>query len=178
MAQCKFPLSLFVLMTFMACAKKICLHRPLAAVNYNNVTPVNRGDTMPFNYVPYFSAIVADKLDSSEKWYCSLFGLKVTKRMSEPATGFRVVILESSNLLIELIENESSLSPKEMLANKPGGTIIKGLFKIGFHVADIDACLQHISTLNIPVGRIYKDSSGKRNFLISDPDGNMIQFFE
>jgi len=38
--------------------------------------------------------------------------------------------------------------------------------------------LKRLAALSIATSQIYKDAKGKRNFLISDPDGNLIQFFE
>jgi len=135
-------------------------------------------DTTGFNYIPHFFAVIVDKLDTAEKWYCSVFQLKTTKHINETATGFRVCILESSKLVVELIENKSFLSVKNILANKPEETKIQGLFKAGFLVTDMNACLKRLAALSIATSQIYKDAKGKRNFLISDPDGNLIQFFE
>jgi catechol 2,3-dioxygenase-like lactoylglutathione lyase family enzyme len=136
-------------------------------------------DSSALDPQPYFSAVVVSDLDSSAAWYQSALGLAVRRRMSEPERGFRILELESPRLFVELIENKSSLVPKRLLAGKPEGTLIQGFFKIGFKVSNMDACINHLRSLNIALGQIYKDSaSKKRNFLIHDPDGNLIQFFE
>lgn len=90
----------------------------------------------------------------------------------------RVAILESSNMIIEMIENVAWIDPKELLKDKPEGTHIHGYFKIGFKVTAMDNCINYLKKLNISIPRIYKDDSGKRNFLVEDPDKNLVQFFE
>jgi len=133
-------------------------------------------DSLSFDLKPYFSAVIVSDIDSSAAWYQSVLGLKVKNRINEPESGFKIVILESSYLLIELIEDKSSLEQKKILENKPEGTHVQGFFKIGFKVSNIDVCIDHLKNLKILVEHVYKESSNKRNFLINDPDGNFIQF--
>jgi hypothetical protein len=55
---------------------------------------------------------------------------------------------------------------------------MQGHFKIGFRIADMDACLKHLVALKIIVPQVWTDAkTKKRNFLIKDPDGNLVQFF-
>jgi glyoxalase/bleomycin resistance protein/dioxygenase superfamily protein len=126
---------------------------------------------------PYFSAIIVNNLDTSALWYQSLFDLKV-RNLPDVPEAFRVAILESPALVLELIENRSWLDPKKILEGKPEGTHIRGFFKIGFKVPDMNAWISHLKKFNVTVDRIYKDASNKRNFLVPDPDGNLVQFFE
>ncbi|MBS1531563.1 MAG: hypothetical protein JSU01_14750 [Bacteroidetes bacterium] len=43
----------------------------------------------------------------------------------------------------------------------------------------MDAYLKRLNELKITVPQIWTDATtGKRNFLITDPDGNLIQFYE
>ena len=132
-----------------------------------------------FRYEPYFNAVIVKDVDTSAAWYQSVFDMKVINRINDTAGGFRVIIMESSGFLLELIENKSWLDQKKMLADKPAGTRIQGFFKAGFKVPDMDACLKYLAGLKIVPERIYTDSkTKKRNFLIEDPDKNLIQFFE
>lgn len=129
-------------------------------------------------YEPYFAAVIVKNVDTSAKWYQSVFDLKVKNRINAEG-GFRIVIMESSSLLLELIENASWPDQKKLLANQPAGTRIQGFFKIGFRVPDMNTWLSHLATMKVVPDRIYTDSdTKKRNFLINDPDGNLIQFFE
>jgi len=132
-----------------------------------------------FKYEPYFSAVIVRNVDSSAAWYQSVFNLRVQNRINDTERGFRVMILTSPSFLLELIENRSWPDQKSILADRPEGTRIQGFFKIGFTVPDMDVCLKRLAELRIVPERIYTDSeTKKRNFLVTDPDGNLIQFFE
>ena len=136
-------------------------------------------NSIAFNYRPYFSAVIVHNIDSSTVWYQSVFDLKARNSINDTVGGFRVMILESSSFLLELIENKSFLQQRRILADKPQGTRIEGSFKNGFRIPDMDSCLKHLARLKIIPERIYTDSdTKKRNFLIEDPDGNLLQFFE
>ncbi len=132
-----------------------------------------------FKYEPWFSALIVNNVDSSTAWYQSVFDMKIKNRIDDTQNGFRVMILESSAFLLELIENKTWPDQKKLLEGKPEGTRIQGFFKIGFKVTDMDACLKMLTALKMIPERIYTDSATKkRNFLINDPDGNLVQFFE
>lgn len=130
-----------------------------------------------FHIDSYFSAIIVKDIDSSVKWYQSVLGLK-TRFLPGTSQGIRVAILESPQIILEVIENNAWLDPKEYLKGKPEGTRFHGYFKIGFKVTAMDSFIEHLNKLNISIPRIYKDDSGKRNFLVEDPDKNLVQFFE
>jgi glyoxalase/bleomycin resistance protein/dioxygenase superfamily protein len=138
---------------------------------------VNSQDRPGTEVQPYFSAVIVNNLDTSALWYQSVFDLKV-RNLPDVPDGFRVAILESPGFVLELIENKSWLDPKKILEGKPEGTHIRGFFKIGFKVTDMNAWISHLKKFNVTVDRIYKDASNKRNFLVPDPDGNLVQFFE
>jgi hypothetical protein len=110
-------------------------------------------------------------------WYQSVLGLK-TRFLPGTPQGIRVALLESPEIVLEMIENSSWIEPQKLLEGKPDGTRIQGYFKIGFKVSTMDSFIEHLKKLNISIPRIYKDESGKRNFLVEDPDKNLVQFFE
>ena len=129
-----------------------------------------------FEYTPSFSAIVVKNMETSSKWYQSVFNLKVKDQVKDDNAGYNIVILESPSLTLELLQLKNSFNPKE---GKSGNVEPFGLLKIGFKTKDMDACLKQLASLNITVPQIWTDSeTKKRNFLITDPDGNLIQFFE
>ena len=144
-----------------------------------NAAVIHAQNTEAFKYEPYFSAVIVNNVDSSTAWYKLVFDLKINNRINDTERGFRVMILESSTFLLELIENKSWPEQKKLLADKPEGTRIQGFFKTGFKVPDMDACIKRLADLKIIPEKIYTDSkTKKRNFLINDPDGNLVQFFE
>jgi len=140
--------------------------------------PVHAQQSPSYRVDPYFSALIVKNIDSSVKWYGSVLGLK-TRFLPDVPQGIKVAILESPNIVVEMIENVAWLDPEKLLEGKPDGTRIQGYFKIGFKVTSMDSFIDHLKNLNISIPRIYKDdNSGKRNFLVEDPDKNLVQFFE
>lgn len=136
------------------------------------------GQGTAFNYQPYFSAVVVKDLSASVKWYQSVFDLKVKSEMKDPNQSYHIIILESPNYLIELLELKGSIDKSSILKDKPGAQM-QGHFKIGFKILDATGVLKKLKELNIDVPNIWSDqATGKKNFLIQDPDGNWIQFFE
>jgi predicted enzyme related to lactoylglutathione lyase len=136
-----------------------------------------KAQSIPFQWRPAGSAIVVSNIENSVHWYRSVFGANVKTKMDD--SGNTVVILEAQEVIFELMQLKNSVPRTEALKAKAQGSQIEGHFKICFAVTDIDACLRHLKKLNIEVPRVWTDSStGKRNFLITDPDGNHIQFFD
>ena len=147
----------------------------LVFITITNTAPGQQSPS--FQVDPYFSAMIVKNIDSSVNWYQSVLGLK-TRFLPGTPQGIRVAILEASQIVLEIIENDAWLDPKEFLKGKPEGTRLHGYFKIGFKVTAMDGFIDHLNKLNISIPRIYKDDSGKRNFLVEDPDKNLVQFFE
>ena len=140
---------------------------------------VHAQNNTAFEYRPLFAAVIVKDVDTSTAWYQAVFNVQVKNRINDTQNGFRVMILESPDFLLELIENRSWPDRNKLLQGQPEGTRVQGLFKIGFKVADMDAYLARLAALKIVPERIYTDSeTKKRNFLIEDPDKNLIQFFE
>ena len=131
----------------------------------------------PYQVDHYFSALIVKNIDSSANWYQSVLGLK-TRFLPDVPQGIRVAILESPKIVIELIENVAWLDPNDFLKSKPEGTRLHGYFKIRFKIVAMDSFIDHLKKLNVSIPRIYKDDAGKRNFLVEDPDKNLVQFFE
>lgn len=129
-------------------------------------------------YSPNFAAIVVNDINISSPWYQSVFGMTL-KSESDMASGLKQIVLSSALMEVELLEFSGSLSRSSILVGHVAGAQVQGLFKIGFTVSDMDKMLSHLKAVNVPVPRIYTDTqTRKRNFLITDPDGNYIQFFE
>jgi len=129
--------------------------------------------------IPYFAAIVVRDIDASIRWYENVFAVKLRNRNDSPERGSKIAVLEADQMILELIQVRSFLSSTDILAGKPERTLITGYTKVGFKSSDLSATIQRLKELNVNFfGDIYTDTSGKRSFLITDPDGNLIQFFE
>lgn len=142
------------------------------------LTTTAQQTSSPFDYRPGYSAIIVNNVDASGEWYKKVFGLSKVKEISDENVGVRIMVLESNNFTLELIELSGSLVRKDLLQGKQDGIEIQGQVKMGFYVLDIEACLKHMANLKI-TPTVWTDSVlKKKNLLITDPDGNKIQFFQ
>ncbi|MBS1531562.1 MAG: hypothetical protein JSU01_14745 [Bacteroidetes bacterium] len=66
----------------------------------------------PFDYRPYFSAVIVSNIDTSAKWYEALLGLTVKNTINDPGNGYKVVTLESRVFLMELLQLDGSIAKK------------------------------------------------------------------
>jgi catechol 2,3-dioxygenase-like lactoylglutathione lyase family enzyme len=131
-------------------------------------------------FKPYFAAVVVSNIDSSIGWYKKVLDLELRNRTDAPERGFIQANLFNKEMLIELIQVDSSLSGELVLKDHPPRTRIKGFMKMGFIVKDIEGLFQQLKNQNIKfTGRMVSDPiKSKKTFLINDPDDNLIQFFE
>lgn len=98
--------------------------------------------------------------------------------MKDPNQTYNITILESSNFMLELLELKGSIDKADFLKDRHGAEM-QGHFKIGFKVSSAASTIKKLKELNIEVPNVWTDQgTGKKNFLVSDPDGNLIQFFE
>ena len=135
---------------------------------------------MPSNPEAYFSAIIVNDIESSITWYSNNFGFEVLNKIESEEKGFKQANLKCGNILIELIELKSSLSPKSILENHPKKTKIDGFFKFGFLVSEFEKWVDALKKSKVEFyGDVVTDKlSGKKTLLIKDSDGNRIQIFE
>jgi catechol 2,3-dioxygenase-like lactoylglutathione lyase family enzyme len=132
------------------------------------------------DFKPYFSAIVVSNIDSSITWYKKVLGLELRNRTDAPERGFIQANLYNKEILIELVQVDSSLPGSRILEKYPAKTRIRGFMKFGFVVKDIEGLYKQLKDQNIKfTGTMVTDPvNNKKTFLINDPDGNLIQFFE
>ena len=137
-------------------------------------------DDAPPPLTAYFSAIIVQDIDSAIAWYSKKLGFELVNRVDMPKRGFSQANLKRQGALIELIQTNKTLNPKDLLAGKPKKTKIGGFFKLGFQVADFDVWVKWLKKVKVNFyGSVVKDPvSGKRTVLLLDPDGNRIQLFE
>ncbi len=128
----------------------------------------------------YFSAIIVSDIESSIDWYSNVFGFKVLSNVESEERGFKQANLKCDNILVELLELKSALTPENVLENYPKGSKINGFFKFGFIVSEFDAWVEHLKELNVEFhGNVVIDPLvNKKMLIVKDPDGNRIQIFE
>lgn len=133
-----------------------------------------------FELKPYFAAITVENIDSSITWYKQVLGLELRNRVDSPERGFIQAILTGNGLSIELVELKSMVKPADCLKNLEKGTELIGFYKIGFVVEDFDNWVKFLEERSANFyGSVVTDKiSNQRTFLISDSDGNLLQFFD
>ena len=129
---------------------------------------------------PYFTSVIVSDMDIAIQWYTSTLGFKVSNQATMEARGIKQANLEMDGALLELIETRLTLSADSALAANSGKRFVGGFFKVGFRVKHFDNWVQHLEKLSVDFrGDIVRDPITKQRMLIvTDPDGNRIQFFE
>ncbi|NLO47472.1 MAG: VOC family protein [Clostridiales bacterium] len=117
-----------------------------------------------------WTTIYVKNLEESVAFYSELAGLRVIRRF--PAgPGMEIAFMgngTAGETLVELIKDENQ-----------SGAISHGDFlSIGFAVDSIDAMLETVKSKNIPIHSGLVKTSGAKFFLIKDPNGLNVQFFE
>jgi len=128
----------------------------------------------------YFSAMIVANIDISIDWYSNNLGFEVLNKKEFESAGFKQANLKRGNILIELIELKTAISPEKAIPNYTAKTRIQGLFKFGLLISDFDNWIQELTKLKVNFhGRVVKsEETQKRMVIIKDPDGNRIQLFE
>lgn len=131
-------------------------------------------DVPSFNVQGAFLAVVVTDLDASVHWYGSNLGLHLVKRGRSPRVAAETVVLGGHNLFVELIHHEGATLPR--IDNEAS---VPRLIKAGVIVGqrDFDALAAFLRTRSIKAGIFEDKEMGVRTFLLTDNDGNLIQFF-
>lgn len=95
-------------------------------------------------------------------WYSQNLDFEVGKKQSLLRDGFEIILK----------------TPEDLMARVDGYQ--QGFFKFGFQTNQFNELFRYLQKNEVEfVGGIIQDENlGKRSFLVKDPDGNRIQFFE
>lgn len=139
----------------------------------------SQNNTLP-DLEAYFSALIVNDIENSISWYSNTLGFNVLNKIESEDSQFKQANLKRGAILIELIEINSAVSPKDVIPNYDSKTRLVGIFKTGFLVSDFDRWMKHLTQLEVDFhGNVVINSeSGKKMVIIKDPDGNRIQIFE
>jgi catechol 2,3-dioxygenase-like lactoylglutathione lyase family enzyme len=124
-----------------------------------------------------FVALSVPDAPASARWYSEAFGLRVLGEIKPPDGAAHVIILSSDTLLMEILQLRDAKSPAEEGIQKP--QLTHGIFKVGFHVSDLDAAVARLKTLNarFETGIVDDQRHRLRFVLLRDPHGNFVQLF-
>ena len=126
-----------------------------------------------------FSSILVENIENSIDWYTNVFGCEKTQ---DPTIteSFSQANLDCNSFRLELIQVQNALTKDSLKVSFPNNNFMNGFFKIGFVTERFDDWLEKMKAQDVAFhGRVVNDPiSGRRMFVILDPDGNRIQFFE
>ena len=149
------------------------------ALCYAGLSNSSAQQAAPTDLTAYFSAILVEDIQASQQWYTEILGFEVVLE-SEIAEEFTILNLKRGNSALELIQLPGALSPAEAIENYHSKTRIKGIFKVGFQVKDLNVWVDFLKKQEVQFnGGVVEDPvSGNPMVIILDPDGNRIQLFE
>lgn len=155
-------------------AKSISPFFAMLLIGVISLACMNAAQAPAVSITPNFAAVIVNNLETSAAWYKKVLGGNLGSISSDGASTYRVQILEAPGLIVEILELDDSVDPDGLVS---GSTKIRGHFKIGYKVSNLTEFMTQLNANGITVGQVY-GSSPNRNFILEDPDGNLVQFFE
>jgi catechol 2,3-dioxygenase-like lactoylglutathione lyase family enzyme len=130
------------------------------------------------NPAPFWAISVAD-LDSQLAWYRDTLGFAVFSQGTMPGPQIKFALLQQGSALIELLQIPDARSLREVAPNAPDQSRIRGFFKGGAVVADVEGLFQRLRARGVRFAfELGKPPGGPyRVFGVRDPEGNLLQFF-
>ena len=145
-----------------------------------------QSEVAPDNFEPRLIAIAVKDIATSIQWYTQKLGFVVEKDIVE-LTDYHLkrAFLKLDDFHLEIIEYDTAYKASEILPT--ADSYIGGMFKIGFLLHDIQRVynrFQEMEDVEIlaGIGELPENSLPikwpSKYFLVQDPDGNYIQFFD
>lgn len=125
-----------------------------------------------------FFALTVKNADSVANWYSSTFQLRSLKEINDTAMGAVVRIIGNDNMVIEILQLKDSKPANDLGL---GSTFqMHGFVKVGFFVRSLDETVNYFNQKRIKIkyGPFNDEASKTKNLIITDCEGNLVQFFE
>lgn len=125
----------------------------------------------------YFSlkkvVLTSPDVENLSNWYAKYLQFTILKSVNDK------IVLGKNGFELELVEDRDAIDPDSVKFTK-GERYFAGFRKYGFAINNIDSLFEYVKSNELPThGGIINDSQlGARSFILVDPDGNYIQFFE
>jgi len=125
-----------------------------------------------------FFALTVKNAETVASWYSSTFNLRSIKEINDTAMGVVVKIIGNDNMVIEILQMKDSKPAKDL--GLTSTFQMHGFVKAGFFVKSLEEAQEHFTQKNIPIkyGPFNDESTKTKNLIISDCEGNLLQFFE
>jgi catechol 2,3-dioxygenase-like lactoylglutathione lyase family enzyme len=119
-------------------------------------------------------------IDSSAQWYQKNLGYKLDRKMQFPEyDSLQICFLKSSTFEIELVSKRTSFPIQRFVPDFDiNKAPLQGLVKIAFQVANLETLYRQLKGREVKelLGISYDKATDSDFFVITDPDGNMLQF--
>jgi hypothetical protein len=127
-----------------------------------------------------FFALSVSNADSVSAWYENAFQLKLLKTVKSPDGSVNVRIIGNKNLMIEIVQPPGSKSLNDCGIDPSQAYRMKGIFKIGLYVEDIEAAKTYLTKKNVFIKHsVFEDTDTRtRSFIVTDNKGNLIQIIQ
>lgn len=121
--------------------------------------------------LPGFLAVRVEDVGTAATWYGRVFDLDEVNRVDSPDGRFKIRVLSSGNLTVELIEERGVVRSADRHV---------GHFKFGIYVPDIASFHRRLTELGVDVDAdiFYDEALGARSFVFRDNEGNRLQAFQ
>ncbi len=129
---------------------------------------------------PLIPELICSDFEVSKKFYTELLGFKIL--YERPDEGFAMLGFEGAQLMIDLYRPENKRSWVTGKLEKPYGRGIN--FQIetcdvdGLYKKLCDLCVPRFLAIEEKWYRANDQELGNRQFLVQDPDGYLLRFFQ
>lgn len=129
---------------------------------------------------PYLVALSVANVDSSFAWYRRLLGFQPLRAPYAPVSGIRIGFLIQGDFRLELIEAVGARPRRSALPDSTRAASLQGFIKLAFRISNLDSAATVFRRAGVPFlfGPATDSSFRVRHFIIADPDGNALQFFQ
>ena len=126
----------------------------------------------------FFALSVAD-VAATSAWYRDKLGFRIASQGEAPNKIAKFALLEKEGSIIELVQHREARPRSAAAPGVKDAHLIHGIFKVGFHVADLDAVYHRVKEQGIPIAYDLMPAKDLdlRSFTIRDREDNLIQFF-
>lgn len=125
-----------------------------------------------------FFALTVKNADTVANWYAAAFQLRTLKEINDTSKGAVVRIIGNDNMVIEILQLKDSKPATDL--GLTSTFQVHGFVKAGFFVKSLDQVVKYLNQKNIKIkyGPFNDEASKTKNLIISDCEGNLVQFFE
>ncbi len=126
----------------------------------------------------FFTLSVGD-LSAMVAFYRDVLGFRVHQEGTVPGRNIGFALMRSGHALIELLSFPDAVPPAPPLAGTGGAPSVRGMFKAGWVVEDLDRVHAAVVATGTPLWFPITAPPGGpyRAFGLKDPEGNLLQLF-